>query len=612
MLRGLSYLLGALFYRIRRRVLLSNLHHAFPERTATELRSLARESARRMVETGMLALALPSLSATRLRAIVAVAPAVLDFIKAQQTQPRPHLLAAPHLAYWEAIATFSVATPPPFPEIASIFRPMDNPSVDAWIKASRERHGIKLLSRKEGFQEAIRILRRSGSVFVLFDQNAGLQGALSTLFGRICSTSELTGLLVQKHAACVLALYARRLSFWRVEVQAEPISTDQTTTGVTLALNRWLEDKLGSSDEFCASWLWAHERWKNQDIPAKRLRLEAKRNLLAEDLAARNLQSVPRRTRLWIRLPNWLGDVVMLIPLLRAIRLGRPDAEITLIGKASFGPFLQPYGLCEHYHPLPDRGRGYFTHFKRLAQLFPDFTLLFTNSARGDLESWFTGSPQRFGIKRPGKYRPFLTHAYAVPREYGEAQHHQLELWTDFLRHFGLETPIDTTPLAPPANGESIVIGMIAGSENNPEKRWPVRYWRELINRLPATAQIVLFGTSSDRAITDEIAARCGRTVENLAGRTTLPEYCAALRRCTVLVTNDTGGMHLANALGVPLVALFGPTNPVRTKPVFAAPVHILQPPGCAPTGGGQLDELAPDQVVAVLRQEFPALTQAV
>lgn len=612
LLRAGSILLGELFFQVRRRVILSNLHHAFPERDATALRRLGRESARRMVETGMISLAIPGLSDERLRQIVTVTPAVLDFIKFQQTTPAPHLLAAPHVAYWEAIATFAVATPPPFPEIASIFRPMDNPAVDAWIKASRERHGIKLLSRKEGFQEAIRILRRNGSVFVLFDQNAGLQGALSTLFGRVCSTSELAGLLVQKHSARVVAMYARRKAFWRVEIQAEAIATDQTTSGVTLALNRWLEDKLRNSDEFCASWLWAHERWKNQDIPAKRLRLEAKRDLLAADLDARHLPAVPRRTRLWIRLPNWLGDVVMFIPLLRAIRKSRPDAEITLVGKAGFAPLLQRYALCENYLALPARGRGYFGCFKRLAARYPDFTLLFTNSFRGDVESWLTGSPQRFGIKRPGKPRPLLTHSFAIPADYDESRHHQLELWTDYLQHFGLNAAMDISPLEPPQPAENLIVGLIAGSENNPEKRWPVRHWCELIDRLPAKAQVVLFGTATDRAITNEIAARCQRPVENLAGRTDLAEYCAALKRCTVLVTNDTGGMHLANALGVPLVALFGPTNPVRTKPVFAAPVHILQPPGCPPTGGGKLDELAPEQVIGILQREFPALNQAV
>jgi len=73
-------------------------------------------------------------------------------------------------------------------------------------------------------------------------------------------------------------------------------------------------------------------------------------------------------------------------------------------------------------------------------------------------------------------------------------------------------------------------------------------------------------------------------------------------------VTNDTGGMHLANALGVPLIALFGPTNPVRTGPVFSAPVVILQPPGCPPTGGNSLAEISPAVVAAAVGKQKPGL----
>jgi heptosyltransferase II len=63
--------------------------------------------------------------------------------------------------------------------------------------------------------------------------------------------------------------------------------------------------------------------------------------------------------------------------------------------------------------------------------------------------------------------------------------------------------------------------------------------------------------------------------------------------------------MHLANALGVPLIALFGPTNPVRTGPVFSSPAEILQPPGCPPTGGGNLADLAPAAVLEAVRRVY-------
>ena len=293
----------------------------------------------------------------------------------------------------------------------------------------------------------------------------------------------------------------------------------------------------------------------------------------------------------------------------RALRASRPDAELTLIAKPQFLPLLESWGVADQLHALPPQGLGYFVHFWRLRRAYPDTWLLFTNSFRGDLEAWLAGCRQRFGLVRPGKRRPLLSHAYVVPAGFDERTHHQLELWENFLRHFGLtvapdRSPVLSPPLASPKPGEggsppaSFPIGLICGSENNPAKRWPVSHWRALIELLPAE-RFVLFGTANDAPITSAIAGGFGDRVENLAGRTTLPEYSARLRACRLLVTNDTGGMHLANALGVPLIALFGPTNPVRTGPVFSAPVTILQPPGCAPTGGGSLADLSAQRVVA-------------
>jgi ADP-heptose:LPS heptosyltransferase len=123
-----------------------------------------------------------------------------------------------------------------------------------------------------------------------------------------------------------------------------------------------------------------------------------------------------------------------------------------------------------------------------------------------------------------------------------------------------------------------------------------------LITGLP-DCTFVLFGTSRDAAITAEIAAGFDASrVTDLAGRTDLPTYVSHLRACRLLVTNDTGGMHLANALGVPLIALFGPTNPLRTGPVFATPVRLLHPPGCPPTGGAALVDLQPAVAIAAVR----------
>lgn len=588
----------------RRRLILSNLHHAFPAKPAAWHRAIGRESCQRLIETGLLSLATPFLGERRLRTIVTLSPDLLALYAEHARDPAPTLICSPHIAYWEAQTSQPLLVPGAFPEFGIIYRPLDNPAADAFVKKSRERFGMKLLSRKEGFAEALKILRRRGFVGVLFDQNAGLQGALTTLFDRVCSTTELPGLMAEKFNARVVGIFPRRRAFWRVEIGAHRLAHDGSGESVTIGLNRWLENLLRSDDSLCASWLWAHDRWRNQDMAGKRLRLEAKRNLLAADLAARGLVALPRRTRIFVRLPNWLGDVVMALPLLRAIRASRPDAEITLIGKKAFLPLLESWDLADHLHALPPQGLGYFFHFRKLRHAFPDVWLLFTNSFRGDLEARLAGCRQRFGLVRPGKSRPLLSHAYHVPTDFDERTHHQLELWENFLRHFGLDRPSEKQPIndgAPQKISHSIAL--IPGSENNPEKRWPVHHWRALIEALP-DQRFVLLGTANDLAITTGVAEGFApERVENLAGKTDLTAFVAQLHAARLLVTNDTGGMHLANALGVPLLALFGPTNPVRTGPVFDAPFRILQPPGCPPTGGGSLDDLKPAIVVAALRE---------
>lgn len=606
---GLGRLLFAALPR-RRRVALSNLSHAFPGRDPAWARRLARESCIRLAETALLSLASPHLSPARLRRIATDDGSVESFLADRAARPRPTVLVSPHLAYWEAQTWIGLICSAPLGEFAAIYRPLDNPKVDTYVRRSRERAGMRLLSRKEGFAEALRLLRRNGCVGVLFDQNAGLQGALTTLFGRVCSTTELPGVMAEKFAAEVRIIQARRLGFWRIQLSVETLPRTPTAAETTIALNRWLETRLAADDELCASWLWSHDRWRNQDIPARRFRLEAKRNLLADEGRLRGWDALPRGTRVFVRLPNWLGDVVMAAPLLRALRVSRPDAALTLVGRAAFEPLLRRFlGPDFGYVALPPRGWGYWRTFLGLRATYPDVYLLLTHSARSDIEAWLTGCRQRFGLVPPGRRRPLLTHRHRPATGVDPRTTHQLAVWEDFLKAFGLAAPPDLQPLPRErmaADGRPVV-GLIAGSENAPEKRWPVEAWRRLIEGRP-DLRFRLFGTAGDAPITARIAAGFpDDRVSNEAGRTDLPALLAAFADCDVVVANDTGGMHLANAAGAPVVALFGPTNPLRTRPVYAAPLRILQPPGCPPTGGARLADLSPAAVLETVQDLLPA-----
>jgi len=201
LLRGATALLGdGLFWLVprRRRLILSNLDHAFPGRPRAWYGRMARSCSHRLVETGLLSLATPFLSEHRIRTIARLAPSVENWAR---TRDRATVFATLHLALWESQTWLKRLCPVPLPEFGIIFRPLDNPAADAYVKRTRERFGMRLLSRKGGFADALKILRGGGCVGVLFDQNAGLQGALTLLFGRVCSTTELPGLLATKFGA---------------------------------------------------------------------------------------------------------------------------------------------------------------------------------------------------------------------------------------------------------------------------------------------------------------------------------------------------------------------------------------------------------------------------
>src|ERR1019366_9335375 len=127
-------------------------------------------------------------SSDLIRRIARLGPSTEAFAREISARPRPVVLATLHLAHWESQTWLKLISPVSLPDFGIIFRPLDHPAADAFVKRTRERFGMRLLSRREGFADALEILRGNGCVGVLFDQNAGLQGALTLLLGRVCSS----------------------------------------------------------------------------------------------------------------------------------------------------------------------------------------------------------------------------------------------------------------------------------------------------------------------------------------------------------------------------------------------------------------------------------------
>lgn len=320
------------------------------------------------------------------------------------------------------------------------------------------------------------------------------------------------------------------------------------------------------------------------------------------------LPSTHHKHRILIRMPNWLGDVVMALPVVRALNAQLSNtADITLLAQAHFIPLINQFEPELTCAALPKKSWRYYWSLRSLrAQQF-DCHILFTQSERGDLEARIIGAKHRIGMS--GR-RFALTKHYQLPSDKPFKHTHQTHIWALFLEYFGLTQAANVKPYELETKQKTTskkTIGLICGTENYPAKRWPINHWSALIEQLiqhEDIESIKLFGTQNDCAITDVIEKNSNSsTVHNLAGKTNIVEFMREMAECDAMIGNDTGGMHLANAIGVTSIVLFGPTNPVNTGPIYDAAHTVLQPPNCPPTGGKSIDSITPNHVIQTLEK---------
>ncbi len=311
--------------------------------------------------------------------------------------------------------------------------------------------------------------------------------------------------------------------------------------------------------------------------------------------------------KICIRMPNWLGDFVMALPLLRSIKENHPQAQLTLIAKPQFKELIELFPVFDEFIALPS---GAFSCFRELYSMGrsekPDCQVLFTNSIRGDLEAWFVGADKRLGMAYPGRYRPLLTDVCRLDSLKDKLNGiHQTNLLENFLKSFGLINYVNSSPFK--LEGTNRVpnrVGIVAGSSNNPKKCWAVEKWCALISKLSRQIpdlEFILFGTASDCQISEAVASGCGVPVLDVTGKTNMRELGKELAACCLVVGNDTGGMHLANAVGTPVAVLFGPTNLLVTGPFFEGSKLFIQPEGCPREGGSSIQLLDSNEVGARL-----------
>lgn len=582
----------------RRRLLVSNLSHAFPSWSESRITRIAVKSSSRMLEMGFFSLAYPFFSSHRRKHSLLYPREIEAKLQELRDSGRPVVFLLPHLSLFETLATSPFFRPGGGRSLGAVYRPNRNPSIDSLIDHSRKATGLVTFSRKEGLLKAKKHLAEGNWLVILFDQNAGDRGTLGLFFDRLISFTTLPSLLCRSSGAIPVFAFPERHSTFRAKLELREIDSSSSDM-IPRRAHELLEEKIRRHPEGLPEWLWSHGKWKVQSRPESRFRISIKRNSLSD------LDSLPRKNSFCIRMPNWLGDVMMCLPLIRALRKGRPEVKITLIAKPHFIALLQSFSLADDFMELPDsKGLSYFLDFRNKCPALVECYLLFTNSLRGDVEALLSGSPQRFGLILPGRRRPLLTHSMNASSLGLESVKslHQTELWKKMMAHFGLLAEVSSSPLTlNDISRQRTKVGIIAGSSNNPSKRWPAGKWAELISTMIAESEeleVILYGTSEDHTVSQSIMELTGsRHILDLTGKTSLPELRDELASCGLIIGNDTGGVHLANALGTPVIVLCGPTNPIATGPFFDAPLKCIQPENCPAQGGASIDSLSSTRV---------------
>lgn len=625
--RWISVFVGeCVFYTMpsRRRIALSNLDHVFPKRSKEWQTKICKESFHRMIELGMLSIACGYLTKKRIKNNFSLSPSLAHAVRNIKNSGRGAIFLIPHTSLIEALTFIPcLLHDDDIPEVGVIYRSFKNRSLEKFVKSARERFGLKLLSRKRGFIHAMTMLKQNNIVVMLFDQNAGCSGATTTFLGRFAQTTEMPGILADRYKVPVYCLLAQRTGPWQATIKIEKLCNEcPSSEWVVLSANRWLEKLLCSSDQACSDWLWAHNRWKTTSNKRLLFGVNSTRNWLKETKEFFGYKEFAKNFRVFVRLPNWLGDVVMAVPILRELNRCRPDVDVTIFCQEQYVDLIERLNLSARCVALPSKGIKYFFQLLKYRKLYPDVHVLFTHSLRGDIEARLMNATTRLGIYKDHN-RSLLTDVYHFPPEVDQSNLHQTLCWGKFLQAYGLTENVNFTPyrfcleMHPGAPIERS-IGIMCGSLNNPKKRWPLDHWKMLIERIiyryPGI-QIYMYGTESDAQIADKIALGFGKqNIHQLCGTTNLIELSKNVQSNNLVIACDSGGMHIANMFGRPVVCIFGPTNAVHTGPIFNVESVIVRPEACPAKGGFPIEDVSVESVFAgvtsIMDSLFPAVRE--
>ncbi len=323
---------------------------------------------------------------------------------------------------------------------------------------------------------------------------------------------------------------------------------------------------------------------------------------------------VDKKMQILVRSPNWVGDAVMSLPFLENLCLAQPKAAITVWCKSHLIPIFKAYAKVD---VLPYEGilntlrkRGCFDY---------DVCILLTNSFSSALAAFLTGISKRIGYATDAR-RPLLTQALSPPKGV-----HQIDYFLNLATSLGISPQRYTPILSPLSEGireKQALLGRFKwavpyivfapGAAYGAAKCWPAAYYAKLAQMLVEELKIniLILGGKNDQSIAKAILNQVQVTgVYDLTGYTTLAGAMAIIKDALLVISNDSGLMHLTAALNRPQIAIFGPTDPERTSPYGNRTQIIYRRVPCAPCKHRVcpnkhrcMTQIKPQEVVEVIR----------
>ena len=298
--------------------------------------------------------------------------------------------------------------------------------------------------------------------------------------------------------------------------------------------------------------------------------------------------------KILVRATNWVGDAVMSLPALQALRQSYPASHIAVLARPWVAGLYGRESFCDEVIPYeaPSGWRGLNTKRRIAVELRKrhfDCAVLLQNAFEAAAVVRWAGIPIRIGYNRDGRGL-LLTHPIPLPLK-GEIPAHQRFYYLELLKRAKLiDTYSPTAPirLARPQPAREWMIGISPGAAYGGAKRWlPERFAEAAIQlALEFDASVAIFGSQAEQELSETIRTlitAAGVKCENFAGVTTLPQLIERIAACRLFLTNDSGSMHIASALGVPTVAIFGATDDQATGPTGAWSRVVRHPVECSP-----------------------------